>query len=88
MNNYAQDWANRLAMTGNFHHRKDNIYGENLYASSSSKDLGKKAVDSWYNEIIYYDANANENQLFANKAIRKYFIPVINIKSLMIFEVF
>ncbi len=50
----AQAYANYLASTGKFEHDKSNSYGENLYASSSSKASYVDAINSWYSEKKYY----------------------------------
>ncbi|XP_077511753.1 Golgi-associated plant pathogenesis-related protein 1-like [Amblyomma americanum] len=67
MNRYAQAWAYRLAKTGQFKHRRQRKYGENIYMSYSSDPSarlagqGKKAVDSWYSEIKFYKYGNNYN---------------------------
>lgn len=71
MNNCAQDWANQMAKSNIFDHRQNNEYGENLYSSSKSNNLGEKAVDSWYNEIISFNIDDDEDRLFINTPTRK-----------------
>ncbi len=61
---WAQQWADHIASTGNFAHRSPNKYGENLHLAASSG--GKvaacaDAVSAWYNEIKDYDFNDPDN---------------------------
>jgi len=35
MNEYAQEWADQIASTGNFRHRPNNKYGENIAMHSN-----------------------------------------------------
>lgn len=55
LNNYAQEWANNLAATGQFRHRSDRKYGENLYMTTASDVGGRTPVTVWYNEIKFYN---------------------------------
>jgi len=68
LTNCAQDWANSLAKRRTFQHRDNNAYGENLYADSNLNNLGKKAVDAWYNEITKFNINDEESELGNNSA--------------------
>uniref|UniRef100_A0A023FG79 Putative scp gapr-1 like: scp-like extracellular protein n=1 Tax=Amblyomma cajennense TaxID=34607 RepID=A0A023FG79_AMBCJ len=67
MNRYAQAWAKYLAKTGRFQHRSQRKYGENIFMSYSSDPnaklagQGKKAVESWYSEIKFYQYGNNYN---------------------------
>jgi len=54
-----------------FDHRKDNVYGENLYLSLDFNNLGEQAVDSWYNEITKFNIADEESELVNNIATRK-----------------
>jgi len=54
-----------------FDHRKDNVYGENLFSSLDFNNLGEQAVDSWYNEIIKFNIADEETELGYNIATRK-----------------
>jgi len=60
-----------MARSNIFDHREDNVYGENLYMSSDSNNLGEKAVESWYNEITQFNVNDDEDGLSGNSPIRK-----------------
>ena len=55
---FAQEWANQLAISGKFEHRKQNKYGENLFKMWTSNPKivtnGIKPVDNWYSEIKLY----------------------------------
>ncbi|CAH1711628.1 unnamed protein product [Aphis gossypii] len=61
LNNCAQNWANYMAKQQLFDHRPENVYGENLYGNLNLKDLGKTAVDSWYNEMSLFTIDNVEN---------------------------
>jgi len=57
---YAQEWANYLAMSGKFEHRLDSRYGENLYFSiGSSQSTASDAFKSWAEEEEDYDLGTN-----------------------------
>jgi hypothetical protein len=60
-----------MAKQGTFQHRDNNAYGENLYADSDLNDLGKKAVDTWYNEITKFNIDGDESELSSNSDTRK-----------------
>ncbi len=59
----AQEWANRIAQTGQFEHRPDSgadasPYGENLYAAwnpNPATITGDSVVDAWGNEDADYN---------------------------------
>lgn len=55
----SQDWANYLIKRNTLQHSSNRQYGENLaYFGGLKNDpviLIKKAIDSWYNEILIYD---------------------------------
>ncbi|XP_035220944.1 uncharacterized protein LOC118193888 [Stegodyphus dumicola] len=52
---YAKEWADHLAATDRFEHRRERKYGENIFMKWSSDPnhvvAGNEAVDSWYSEI-------------------------------------
>jgi len=54
-----------------FGHRENNEYGENLYSSSELNNLGEKAVENWYNEIIGFNIANGEDGLISNTSTRK-----------------
>lgn len=54
-----------------FDHRKDNVYGENLFRSLDFDRLGEKAVESWYNEITKFNTADEEAKMVGNIATRK-----------------
>ncbi|CAF1318719.1 unnamed protein product [Rotaria sordida] len=56
----AQDFAQQLADTNQFHHSGTEGVGENLYMASNSNGIkinGSAAVTAWYNEIKDYNFN-------------------------------
>jgi len=60
----AQDYANKLAKSGNFDHDSDNLknkYGENLFAFSLNRkpDLND-IIQKWYDEKQYYTYETQE----------------------------
>lgn len=53
-------------------HRPNNKYGENIYmGSGSTENLGDNVVDAWYNEILKFNLNDNENYISQRSGIRK-----------------
>jgi len=55
----AQDWADRLVATGQFGHRPDDPYGENLYEITGGSASPKQVVDAWADEARDYDVATN-----------------------------
>jgi uncharacterized protein YkwD len=53
--NYAQEWANHLASTGQFDHRTSGQYGENLFWGSGRRFSATEVVNDWGNEVKDYD---------------------------------
>ena len=57
----SQNWATYLSINKSFKHSNNKQYGENLAWFGGYKNdiinLIKKSIDSWYNEIQYYDFN-------------------------------
>ncbi|MEU3964672.1 CAP family protein [Streptomyces buecherae] len=54
---WAQEWAERMATTGDFAHRPNNKYGENLHyawSSDGASPSGAQVADAWYNQIRDY----------------------------------
>lgn len=41
LNEYAQEWADRLAHTNSFHHRSQRSFGENLFMATGMNVNGK-----------------------------------------------
>jgi hypothetical protein len=70
ISNFSQSYSNELLKTNTFKHSNNKLYGENLYKSFSSvsKPLTnaellnqvKKAIDSWYNEVKFYNFETAE----------------------------
>ncbi|XP_055859285.1 Golgi-associated plant pathogenesis-related protein 1-like [Episyrphus balteatus] len=55
MSAIAKKWAIHLAKINTMRHSKNDKYGENLYMCSGFSIDGRKAVESWYNEINLYN---------------------------------
>lgn len=55
----AQDWANQIAASGNFVHRPDNKYGENMFFGAAGFRGPADVVDGWGNEVEDYDFTSN-----------------------------
>ncbi len=49
---YAQDWANKIAETGQIHH-SETKYGENIFWSTQKTDW-TEVINSWASEQKYY----------------------------------
>ncbi|XP_058118515.1 Golgi-associated plant pathogenesis-related protein 1-like [Anopheles ziemanni] len=63
---YAQEWANTLASRNVMQHRTNGKYGENLFAQFGNTNVtASQAVDSWYNEIKYYQFGASQPHNFS-----------------------
>jgi uncharacterized protein YkwD len=56
---YAQEWANKLAATGQFEHRQNGGYGENLYWGQGRTASPSNVVTSWANEASDYNYSNN-----------------------------
>ncbi|XP_025204884.1 Golgi-associated plant pathogenesis-related protein 1-like [Melanaphis sacchari] len=70
LNEISQNWADELAKTDIASHRPNNAYGENIYYIQSTDkvtELGVKAVNSWYNEIKFFDFQGSEDDMAASK---------------------
>jgi len=52
---YAQEWADRLASSGQFNHRPQQQYGENLFGGSGRRWSPTEVVDSWGSEVKDYN---------------------------------
>ncbi len=60
----ARQWANRLAVTGGFHHAPENMaqpQGENLWAGTRSAFAVEAMVDAWVREGRYFKPGAFPN---------------------------
>ncbi|XP_060866910.1 Golgi-associated plant pathogenesis-related protein 1-like isoform X1 [Metopolophium dirhodum] len=68
LNDISQNWADELAKRDVASHRPNNAYGENIYTIKSTEqvtELGTKAVNSWYNEIKFFDFQGSNNDMAA-----------------------
>jgi len=65
---FSQSYSNNLLQNKIFKHSNTPSYGENLYKSWSSQPIKntelvsnvKKAIDSWYNEVKFYNFELGE----------------------------
>ena len=55
----AQQWANHLIARRQFAHRRDGLYGENLYAISGAKATEAMVIAAWAQEQAAYDIQSN-----------------------------
>jgi hypothetical protein len=55
----AQDWADQIAASGDFAHRPDNGFGENIWAGTTGFFLPTDSVNSWGSEVADYDFATN-----------------------------
>ncbi len=53
--NYAQNWADKIAREDRMYHRQPNKYGENIYWMSGGNPSAASVVQAWYNEIKQYN---------------------------------
>jgi pathogenesis-related protein 1 len=56
---FAQQWANELAMRGQFAHRRNSPYGENLYEITGARTTPGEVVDQWASESKNYRYGSN-----------------------------
>jgi pathogenesis-related protein 1 len=59
---YAQDWANRLAGTGQLSHRSNPVYGENLFLAHGAQADPAAVVAAWASEAQSYNYRNNSCQ--------------------------
>ncbi|HLG98849.1 MAG TPA: CAP domain-containing protein [Bryobacteraceae bacterium] len=55
----AQDWANRLLHDGQFYHRPNPRFGENLFEISGGHASAAEVVGDWASEVRDYSYRAN-----------------------------
>jgi len=55
----AQDWANTLLSRGQFFHRPNSPYGENLYRITGAAAAAGQVVKAWAAEAQGYDYGSN-----------------------------
>jgi len=51
----AQDWADQLAASGQFDHRSNSQFGENIFMGTSGAFPANAVVDDWGSEQANYD---------------------------------
>ena len=51
----AQDWANQIAASGQFGHRPNNQFGENIFMGTSGAFPANAVVDDWGSEVANWD---------------------------------
>jgi len=56
----AQEWADHLLATGQFAHRPNPRYGENLYEIEGAAASPEQAVEAWATESRNYDYRSNQ----------------------------
>jgi uncharacterized protein YkwD len=56
---YAQEWADTLAASGEFKHRSDPVYGENLFDITWGSVSPSEVVRDWAAQSEDYDYKAN-----------------------------
>lgn len=55
---HARQWAQALLRAGEFRHRPDSPYGENLFMITGASAAPADVVRDWASESRYYDARA------------------------------
>jgi uncharacterized protein YkwD len=58
----ARDWANTLLARGQFSHRANSPYGENLFEILGAAASPREVVESWASEVKDYDYGSNRCQ--------------------------
>jgi uncharacterized protein YkwD len=56
---YAQQWADYLLASGEFKHRTEHRYGENLYEIVGGSATASEVVREWSSEAAQYDYRSN-----------------------------
>lgn len=56
---YAQEWADHLLASGEFKHRTEHRYGENLYEIVGASATPSDVVREWASEAAQYDYRSN-----------------------------
>jgi uncharacterized protein YkwD len=56
---YAGEWARALIRSGDFQHRNQNQYGENLFTITGGTASPRQVVEGWASEARNYDYRAN-----------------------------
>lgn len=56
---YAQQWADHLLASGEFKHRTEHRYGENLYEIIGAPATPAAVVNEWASEAAQYDHRSN-----------------------------
>jgi len=59
---HAQEWADNLLARGEFGHRPNLTYGENLYEIRGAAATPARVVGAWAAESKYYDYRSNKCQ--------------------------
>lgn len=62
LSKYAQEWADRLAVSNRLFHRTNATYGENLFLIHGAQASPADAFDAWASEARYYDYQSNSCQ--------------------------
>jgi pathogenesis-related protein 1 len=55
----AQDWANTLLARGQFAHRRNSAYGENLFEITGASASPAEVINAWAAESRNYDYGSN-----------------------------
>lgn len=75
LSKFSQEWADQLASVDKASHRPKNVYGENIFIIKSSApvtELGIRAVDSWYDEIKYFNFQGTNDEMTASTKSRNF----------------
>jgi uncharacterized protein YkwD len=56
---FAQEWANTLASRGQFFHRRNSLYGENLFEITGARSAPAEVVNQWASESRNYHYSSN-----------------------------
>lgn len=56
----AQEWADSLVARGQFAHRPNSGYGENLFEITGARATSSQVVNAWAEEVRDYDYRSNK----------------------------
>ena len=63
LTNKAELWATKLASNDEEKIDVNSKYGQNIFSSKDTQDIARRSVQSWYNELRFYDFHSAKGSL-------------------------
>ena len=63
LTNKAELWATKLASKDEEKIDVNSKYGQNIFSSKDTRDIARRSVQSWYNELRFYDFHSAKGSL-------------------------